>query len=157
MKKIGSKIALLFLIVSFASVFIPRIYAEDPDDDPQVWIYDVNGFTRDTFNIGDQVNITAYCASMYVPYNITVTDPNSVIKYSKTNIDTNSYSVLLSNVTDVYGPWVVELLGTNGVRYQGGWAAGTYFVIPQVPLGVIGALSACMAGFGLVKIRRRKK
>jgi len=156
MKKIVSKIALLLLIVSFASAFIPRIHAGDPDDDPWVLVYDTGGNISDTFNLGDTINVTAYCASMYLPFNITITAPNSTEVYKKTGINTNWWITIFTNMTDALGSWLIMLDGTDKTAYAG-WAAGTYFVIPQVPFGAIGALSASIAGFGLIKIRRRKK
>ena len=156
MKKTASKIALLLLIVSFASAFIPRIYAGDPDDDPWVLVYDTGGNISDTFNLGDTINVTAYCASMYLPFNITITAPNSTEVYKKTGINTNWWITIFTNMTDAPGSWLIMLDGTNKTA-SAGWAAGTYFVIPQVPFGAIGALSASIAGFGLIKIRRRKK
>lgn len=156
MKKTVSKIVLFLLIVSIASVFIPRIYAGDPDTDPWVLVYDTGGNISDTFNLGDTINVTAYCASMYLPFNITITAPNSTEVYKKTGINTNWWIQIFTNMTDAPGTWLIMLDGTGKTQF-GGWAAGTYFVIPQVPFGAIGALSASIAGFGLVKIRRRKK
>lgn len=156
MKKTASKIALLLLIVSFASAFIPRIYAEEDPYDPWVLVYDTSGNISDKFNLGDTINVTAYCATVYLPFNITITAPNSTEVYKKTGINTNWWIQVFTNMTDALGEWLIMLDGTDKTTI-GGWAAGTYFVIPQVPFGAIGALSASIAGFGLVKIRRRKK
>jgi len=152
MKKTVAITVLISLIVSLAAAFVPRAYA----DPPWVLVYDMSGNICDKFFLGDSINVTAICDTRYLPFNITITAPNGTVVYTKTGVNANSWTAIFSNMTDAVGDWVIELIGTGGTVGNGGWAAGSYFVIPQAPLGVIATLSACLAGFGVRKIRRRK-
>jgi hypothetical protein len=156
MKKLVAITVLSFLIISSAIAFMPKTYAQDPDD-PMVWIYDISGNPCDEFTLGASINITAYCGNTYLPFQMTIKAPNGTIVYTKTGINTNSWTAIFANMTDRLGDWEAELLGTGGVVREKGWASQTYLVVPEVPLGVIATLAACLSGFGLFKIRRRKK
>lgn len=152
MNKLALTTLLAFLMITVVIAFVPEAYAEDP----WVLVYDMSGNICDEFNLGDPINITAWCDDIYLPFNITITAPNGTVAYSKTGINTNLWTAIFANMTDAVGDWTVELLGTGGVVSGEGYAAGTYFVIPQVQLGVIATLSACLAGFGVEKLRKRK-
>jgi len=154
MSKLAS-ITVLTTLIIIASAFMLEASAQD-DDDPWIRVYDKNGNLCDLFYFGDTINVTAYCATQYLPFQITITAPNGTVVYTKTGINTQTWTAKFSNMTDALGDWMVELLGTGGIKPTKGYACGTYLVIPQVPLGVITALSACLTGYGLKKIHRRK-
>ena len=152
MNKSVSVIVLAFLAISLAIALSPKAYAEPP----WIRVYDKNGKLCDVFYPGDLINITAFCDIQYLPFTLNITAPNGTVVYTKTGINTQTWTAKFSNMTDALGDWMVELLGTGGIKYVKGYASGTYLVIPQVPLGVITALSACLAGYGLKKVRKKR-
>ena len=155
MSKLAS-ITVLTTLIIIASAFMLEASAQD-DDDPWIRVYDKNGNLCDLFYFGDTINVTAYCATQYLPFQITITAPNGTVVYTKTGINTQTWRAEFSNMTDALGDWMVEILGTEGIKYVKGYASGTYLVIPQAPLGIISTLSACLAAFELALIRRKHR
>jgi len=143
----------LLVIVPYLSTVVlanPLVYTDDLDD-----------ATDDYFEYqGETVRIMSYSGS--APYTINVyrsptgqSYPTPV--YTGPWIFVTSYTVTTTgwnqtDLTSVSNPgttwWKVEIAGTH--------ATGTYFVIPQVPLGIITVLITCFATLGLHRLSKRK-
>jgi len=133
----------------------PPGYPEEPTHNPYVWIDDPDDETNDYFEYpGETVWIWSY--SSKVPYTVTVwrTPPGqSYSTYVEPTILVTSY--------DVYDTgWHKEVLtgltfpGTTWWKAEIGLTAkGTFFVIPEVPLGIVAALVACFASLGVRRLQ----
>jgi len=113
---------------------------------PGVATYKADGTQSDIFNVGEQVNITAYSAS--TPYNIEVT-LDGTPTYTDTS-NTRRYSKLITGITTTLGEYQVTA-GSSSTHYAVAW----YTVIPETPLGVAAVLTACLAGLGIHRIRKK--
>lgn len=142
-------VSMAFLIVLTAVMLAPNVYACGGGN-PSVATYDViTGALKEIFNIGEDVNITAY--SEYTPYEVIVIDSEGVTRFTDTST-TPRYSKIVSGITDKLGWWEVKA-GTETTHYGTAW----YQVIPEAPLGAIMILTACFAGLGVTQLRRKKK
>jgi hypothetical protein len=114
------------------------------------WVitYDIFDNPTDVFDLGDTVRIKAY--SEMTPYNIYVMDPSNVTIWSDVSLTPN-YSKDVATITTTLGWWHIKI-GCESVPFAVAW----YHVIPELPLGVLGALAACFAGLSIKKIRHRK-
>jgi hypothetical protein len=117
---------------------------------PWVATYDTNDNPETQFNLGDTVRIKAY--SHVTPYHIYVYKPDGTLKKTIGPINTASYLGDHNDITTDLGWWTLNVLDA-----QAHIGVGQYFVIPQVPLGVAGALTACFAGLGVKRLRRKEK
>lgn len=113
---------------------------------PGVATYKADGTQTDVFNVGEQVNITAYSAS--TPYDIEVKTPGGTTIYTDTS-NTARYSKLVSGITTTLGGEFEVSAGSSSTHYAVAW----YTVIPEV--GVAAVLTACLAGLGIHRIRKK--
>jgi len=140
------------LLVSYAVFLLANQQNEEEEwvnpfpTNPGVATYKADGTQSDIFNVGEQVNITAYSAS--TPYDIEVTLDGTPI-YTHTS-DTRRYTELITGITTTLGEYQVTA-GSSSTHYAVAW----YTVIPETPLGVAAVLTACLAGLGIHRIRKR--
>jgi len=144
------KLVLASLVLLGVLIFIisaPNVHAEE---NPWVATYDTNNNPQTLFNQGDTVRIKAY--SHITPYYIYVYKPDASLKKTIGPINTASYSGDHNDITTDLGWWTLNVLDA-----QSHIGVGQYQVIPEVPLGVATALTACFAGLGVRRLRRTKK
>ena len=108
--------------------------------------FKADGTWSDVFNVGEQVNITAYSAS--TPYNIAVKNPSGITIFTDTS-STPRYSKLVSGITTTLGGEYEVSAGNSATHYAVAW----YTVIPEV--GVAAVLTACLAGLGIHRLRKK--
>jgi hypothetical protein len=145
----------------------PPGYPSEPQHNPYVWIEDLDDDTEDYFEYpGETVQIWSYAGDAFIPYEIRVLRSTEGQSYnvpytgpwiSVKNITVTSAGWVQINHTDISSPgqtwWKVQIY-KNDMEYP---TSGTYFVIPEVPLGIAATLIACFAGFGVRRFRRIRK
>jgi len=139
----------LGLLVIFTLIMLTPNICAGEQGNPWVATYDVNDNPQTQFNLGDTVRIKAY--SHITPYYIYVYKPDGTPKKTIGPINTASYSGDHNDITTDIGWWTLNVLDTES--HMG---VGQYFVIPQVPLGVAGVLTACFAGLGVRQLPRKR-
>ena len=146
---------LLVTTLCFATL-LPLARAEEQQD-PYVWIEDLDDDTEDYFESpGETVRIWTYSSS--VPYTVTIyrTDPGQSYGTGKPPPGVTWYRVE-SYVVSVRGWQHYDFSNTvpGGTWWKAeiSGASGTFFVIPEVPLGIIVALVACFASLGVRRLR----
>jgi hypothetical protein len=85
-------------------------------------------------------------------------------------IGTGPYSWKWTDALDPQGPYqptppglltlgiyCVSISGSEGISERLFFTVSSFFVIPEVPLGVVAALTACFTGLGFRQIRRTRK
>jgi len=142
-------LALCILTALLLASSEPLVLAEE---NPGVATYDVNGNLCDRFNVGDDVNITAYSNPIYGTYTIEVRDPGTHLRLTRTVNGGGRYTEIVSDITDELGWWEVKA-GSDTTKY----ASAYYEVIPEVgTLMAIVASFGALAGFGTTKRLRLK-
>jgi hypothetical protein len=127
-------------------ILTPNAYAGNPS----VATYDATtGALKEVFEIGEDVNITAYSES--TPYEIIVKDSDGMTRFTDES-DTPRYSKIISGITDKLGWWEV-IAGSESTYYASAW----YKVVPETPLGVIAILFACFASLGIRRYHLKRK
>jgi len=117
-----------------------------------VGIYDTTGLLRETFNVGEDIRIIADSSDM--PITITVRDPDDVVVYTE-SYEGYKYDKILSGLTGKLGWYTVE--ATSSIDTVRRNYSCTYFnVVPEIPLGTIGAAAATFLGLGFYGLVRRK-
>jgi hypothetical protein len=143
--KIASTIVLVFVL------FITISIVKSQEEDPIVKIYD-STFTTETDYFSScpvTVGIKTYSAGS--PYDVILVKPNGVEITLATGVTAGVWHSF-TYTCDQTGWWAAKA-GSNTVPF----GIGTFFVIPEVPLGVVTALATCFAGLGVKQIRRRRK
>ena len=140
-------LSLAFVVVLAVVILAPNVKAEG---NPWVATYDTNDNPQTQFNIGDTVRIKAY--SHIVPYYIYVYKPDGTLKKTIGPINTASYSGDHNDITTDYGWWTLTVIDASAH-----YGTGQYFAIPEGPLGVATAVTACFAGLGVKRLRRTGK
>lgn len=114
--------------------------------------YDVTGLPRDTFAGGEAVRIIA--ESTHSPITITVTDPDGNVAHTET-YDGFIYDKILNDLTDKSGWYTVEASSPmDNVRKN--YACIYLHVVPEIPLGTLGALTAILLAMGFFSFIRNK-
>jgi len=117
-----------------------------------VGTYDSTGLPRDTFAAGESVRIIA--DSSHSPITITVTDPDGNDVHTET-YEGYKYDKILDGLTDKSGWYTVEASSAmDEVRKN--YACTYLHVVPEIPLGTLGALAAIFLGMGFFAFVRRK-
>ncbi len=165
MKKIISIMLIASVLIGCAALAASvRAYDEQdpPLTNPFVWATNSTGLgMQDIFQLNEQIHIKGF--SQHKPYNMTLTDPDNIVQYQWNFIGTTFFDsgLLSTNATNKLGVWTINLyedvLGPPGTPVEHKIGVGTYNVIPEATLGVIGLLGACFAGFGLKSLRVKKK
>lgn len=120
---------------------------------PYIRLYDEHGNLRTEFVVGERIGIVTYFPSPV--YLVKLTDPDGIVQFWKVVVCCNCKhcgvfdSGLLSGLIDKTGTW--EVCAGIFCRFK----VKTLFVTPASPLGVIGMLVACFAGFGLKYVKTR--
>jgi hypothetical protein len=149
----------LLVAILYLAALVPYARA----DPPFVYTDDLNDDTDDYFESpGETVRIKSYAG--FAPYEIRIfkSDPDQSYPGPYTGPWTyvTTITVTTTGWVDsdfIYNEepktWWKAQIYKDGVPYE----YATYFVIPQVPLGVATILTACFAGLGLNKLRWARK
>ena len=114
--------------------------------------YDATGIPRDTFASGEAIRIVA--ESSHKPITVTVTDPDGNVAHFEI-YDGYIYDKTLNGLTDKSGWYTVEASSPiDNVRKN--YACTYLHVVPEIPLGTLGALAAILLAMGFFSFVRHK-
>lgn len=137
----------------------PPSYPNPPDHNPCVYVEDLDDRTEDFFETpGETVRIWTYAEPPYTVRVYRSPPGQSYGAYVEPTILVASYTV---NQTGwVYYDFTDTVPGGTWwkaeVELPPPAAKGTFFVIPESPLGVITILIACLAGLGVKRSQHKK-
>lgn len=163
MKK--TKLLILFSLAALAiclnlAVLVP--YGRADPGPPTIYVEDFDDSSWDYFEYpGEKVGIHAYTG--FSPYEIRVyrspggqsyPGPYTGAWISVKNITVTTSGWFHGNYSDISSPggtWWKAQIYVDGTPYE----SATFFVIPEVPLGVAAVLAACLASLGVKRLRHR--
>jgi len=125
-----------------------------------------DGKITSTFEMGEKVRIIIYPTT--TQFKVIVVDPEGDIRYQET-VYTLKYDEVLSGITDKPGWWTVKVTDSGDIgpraleaeltseQSSEQYLTALNNVVPEVPLGTIGATTTILLALGFYGLIRHKK
>ena len=142
---------LMGLAFLLAFIFIILVPCARATHNPMVEIYDATFTTETDYFSTCPVTVGIKTYSNTGPYNVILVKPDTTEITLATGVAAGVWHSF-TYTCDQTGWWQAKA-GLVTIPF----GIGTFFVIPEVPLGVATTLTACFAGVGFNELRRARK